>query len=735
MRCFPAMMALLSMLPLAVLTSCSTGGGKPRTERVVLQEQTGDLRAFLAKELAAGNRRIVVPPGRYQVKPERGCHLRFKDLKDIEIIAKDVEMVCGATVQAIGFENCTNVTLRGLAVDYNPLPFTQGRITAIAPDKSWLEFEVAAGYPENDLEQRIEIFDPATGELCRGDAGWESTIEPLGEHRYRAKKRAGYRFDERQDTEKAGDILVTNNRFPERAGGHAVVVSGCTNLTLEEVTLYASPCFGFLEHDSNGSTYLRCRIDRRDPADDPVRRGQPRMRSLNADAFHSKHAEKGPALIGCTARFQGDDCVNINGQYHYVSRDEWNGWTVEGTAFGSQPTEGAARSEQKLAGMIGKRLANSSAGNGDAATGKLISPPFKIEHRFINFLIGGGRYVRPDKTVDTGAVLRVDGKVVRSASGSNSDTLSLASWDAGDWLGQTAVIEIIDNVSGPWGHIEVDQIEFSDAAPARFQIKPAAVFENFEITPAKQLRLAVFGKPAIASGDPVEFLPYAGSRPPDAIATKIEPDPLPITEAEKAFIQKLSLNENIRNGLLSGKAKFFTLTLDREIVLPNGSAVCSGRKVGNGFVVKDCDFGHNRSRGILIKASRGEVTGNRITNGRMAAILVSPEFWWMEAASSSDVVIRGNIIKGCLQTPIQILAPGGNGRPLPAGAHRNISILKNKMERCQWPLIQVTSTDGLTIKNNQWPATPEPGLPRNNRDGSLLPPVRLSQCEHVENQP
>ena len=42
------------------------------------------------------------------------------------------------------------------------------------------------------------------------------------------------------------------------------------------------------------------------------------MRSLNADAFHSKDAAKGPAIIGCTARFQGDDCVNINGRYHYV---------------------------------------------------------------------------------------------------------------------------------------------------------------------------------------------------------------------------------------------------------------------------------------------------------------------------------------------------------------------------------------------------------------------------------
>lgn len=47
-------------------------------------------------------------------------------------------------------------------------------------------------------------------------------------------------------------------------------------------------------------------------------------------------------------------------------------------------------------------------------------------------------------------------------------------------------------------------------------------------------------------------------------------------------------------------------------MIPDGSAVCNPLRTGNGFVVKDCDFGHNRSRGILIKASKGEVTGNRI---------------------------------------------------------------------------------------------------------------------------
>ena len=143
--------------------------------------------------------------------------------------------------------------------------------------------------------------------------------------------------------------------------------------------------------------------------------------------------------------------------------------------------------------------------------------------------------------------------------------------------------------------------------------------------------------------------------------------------------------------------------------------------------MKDCDFGHNRSRGILIKASKGEVTGNRIINSRMAAVLVTPEFWWMEAGISCDVVVKDNTIKGCLQTPIQILAPGGNGKPLPAGAHRNISILNNRIEDCVWPLIHVTSTSGLSIKGNQFPQEP-PRNPDDRKPGSSEP-ILIENCD------
>jgi len=86
------------------------------------------------------------------------------------------------------------------------------------------------------------------------------------------------------------------------------------------------------------------------------------------------------------------------------------------------------------------------------------------------------------------------------------------------------------------------------------------------------------------------------------------------------------------------------------------------------------EFGFNRSRGILIKASHGEITGNRLEGCWMSAILVAPECWWLEAGSSTDLTITGNSITNCGAVPICVEASGGNGGVAPAGAHRNIAV-------------------------------------------------------------
>ena len=93
----------------------------------------------------------------------------------------------------------------------------------------------------------------------------------------------------------------------------------------------------------------------------------------------------------------------------------------------------------------------------DELRGKLTSPLFTIERRWINFLIGGGNHPK-----ETCINLLLDGKVVRSETGKDSDAMEWASWDVKNLVGKTARIEIVDNASGGWGHIDIDQIEFAD---------------------------------------------------------------------------------------------------------------------------------------------------------------------------------------------------------------------------------------------------------------------------------
>ena len=136
---------------------------------------------------------------------------------------------------------------------------------------------------------------------------------------------------------------------------------------------------------------------------------------------------------------------------------EGSGWTVTGEAFGPGPAPGTLPNQMKVTGYEGKRLVNSFHG-GDRPTGTLTSPPFTIERKYINFLIGGGGF--EGKTCLN---LRVGGRVVRTVTGPNtapggSEALDWHSWDVTDLAGKEAVLQAVDDHSGGWGHINVDHV-------------------------------------------------------------------------------------------------------------------------------------------------------------------------------------------------------------------------------------------------------------------------------------
>jgi fructan beta-fructosidase len=209
--------------------------------------------------------------------------------------------------------------------------------------------------------------------------------------------------------------------------------------------------------------------------------------------------------------------------------DGYAGWTATGTAFGDAPARGTLPGQMAVEGYLGRGLVNTFLG-GDESTGRLTSDPFVLDRPHLNFLIGGGGFAG-----ETCVNLRIDGRVVRTATGPNresggSERLRWQSWDVAEFSGRRAVFEIVDARTGGWGHINVDQIALSDQPrvekPARRAIDLAHDYLHLPVrtgAPKRRMRFVVEGKVVrefdveLAEAEPsfwvfAEVAPFRGQR-------------------------------------------------------------------------------------------------------------------------------------------------------------------------------------------------------------------------------
>lgn len=168
-------------------------------------------------------------------------------------------------------------------------------------------------------------------------------------------------------------------------------------------------------------------------------------------------------------------------------------WEVEGEAFGSAPARGGFPYQMKVGDYNGDFLVNSYYKK-DETTGGIRSKPFKIERKFLKCLIAGGN--QPQSLY-----LRVlaDGKEVARITGINSEFLTPKAIDLSNYLGKTGVIEIVDKATGGWGHINIDDIIFTDELPdcplgeAQIEIKKAQKYLCIPVNknaPRRRLQIA-----------------------------------------------------------------------------------------------------------------------------------------------------------------------------------------------------------------------------------------------------
>jgi len=146
-------------------------------------------------------------------------------------------------------------------------------------------------------------------------------------------------------------------------------------------------------------------------------------------------------------------------------------WKATGTAFQKGPASGDLITQLEIENAVSTAVASSEI-EGDGPTGTLTSPAFRIERAYISFLIGGGNYEH-----HTCLNLLVGGKVVRSATGWNSDRLVAETWDVRAWTGRQAQIQLVDEATGNWGHINVDHVIQTDE-PTRLPFNTQPLYQE-----------------------------------------------------------------------------------------------------------------------------------------------------------------------------------------------------------------------------------------------------------------
>lgn len=199
------------------------------------------------------------------------------------------------------------------------------------------------------------------------------------------------------------------------------------------------------------------------------------------------------------------------------------GWTATGTAFDNQPTYGNNVSVRRP-GLIINHQGNywigtfenhadaataAGAVQGDAPVGTLLSAPFRVEQPAMSFLVGGGNdqnrlrvellvQLSPGEQRDGVAVLGIGQRVeladgtytVESfVTGRNDEVMRREQFDLTRYVGRNARIRILDQATGAWGHINVDDFQFAAGAAGDVWITGMEVSQGVQTYPAASVPL------------------------------------------------------------------------------------------------------------------------------------------------------------------------------------------------------------------------------------------------------
>lgn len=275
-----------------------------------------DLRTLLDSQI--NNSEINIPKGTYTLDLTNGKNAYiFNNKKNVTINGNGSTIICNRQNQAFQFTNCENVTFSNFIIEYDPPCATQGTIVEMSADKRTWTVELHENYPTTGIQNdRILVYDKNNRELKQNF----TTITTSAITTQTTGTTTKLKFTTSWSNTATNPVEVGDYvAFVVKASGsvqdHTFIISSCKYMLFEDVTVYDSNCFSFLEYDGEQNHYYRCVVTRK--INDP-KYPQDRLRAGMADAFHSKFAKIGPIVEECRLEYTGDDCIAINGNFYPV---------------------------------------------------------------------------------------------------------------------------------------------------------------------------------------------------------------------------------------------------------------------------------------------------------------------------------------------------------------------------------------------------------------------------------
>jgi hypothetical protein len=286
-----------------------TGCGAPATSNDV------DVKELVEDAVAAGERYIRIPPGEHRVDDT----IVVSDGDGIVIDASDADLTFTCTqddpdgCSAFRFTG-QGATLRGATIDFDPLPFTQGVVTA----KSGTTVLVAldAGFPDVDrfvrTSRQHQLHFDANGDWKKPVLVYASVAKGEDSRTARLSVQPTQILDV-----SVGDRIVLTGR----GGQNAIdILYGDGEVRLEQVTLRSATGLAVYSQHWRGDVILL--FPTVEPGPRPEGATHDRLISTNQDALRWSVNRSGPTVYGADISRQGDDGINFHGYPFRVEKVE-----------------------------------------------------------------------------------------------------------------------------------------------------------------------------------------------------------------------------------------------------------------------------------------------------------------------------------------------------------------------------------------------------------------------------